>query len=153
MDPEEASFALLSLGSNLGPAGHLFDRALRLLEAAGTVSVTKRSPLARSEAMGPRQPAFTNQVALLETTLAPLALLDRMQAVERRLGRRRHRRRWGPRILDLDLLTYGGRTLLHPRLVLPHPGLGRAYLAPLLEGVGGPAPAPGAGGRCGGRAP
>ncbi|RMG10539.1 MAG: 2-amino-4-hydroxy-6-hydroxymethyldihydropteridine diphosphokinase, partial [Deltaproteobacteria bacterium] len=95
----------------------------------------------RSEAMGPRQPPFTNQVVQVETTLAPLALLDRMQAVERRLGRRRHRRRWAPRTLDLDLLTYEACTLRHPRLVLPHPGLERAYLAPLLEACGLPAPA------------
>jgi 2-amino-4-hydroxy-6-hydroxymethyldihydropteridine diphosphokinase len=74
-------------------------------------------------------------VALLETTLAPLDLLDKMLAIERRQGRIRDGRRWRARTLDLDLLLYGAQRLEQHRLVVPHPEIPRRnfVLCPLAE--------------------
>jgi 2-amino-4-hydroxy-6-hydroxymethyldihydropteridine diphosphokinase len=79
-------------------------------------------------------PDFLNAVAALDTALAPLELLDALQAIELAHGRERPYRH-APRTLDLDLLLYGDVRLDTPRLTLPHPRLGeRAFvLCPLLE--------------------
>ena len=80
-----------------------------------------RSSLYRSAPMGPQdQPAFINAVAMLDTELAPEALLDALQDIEQRAGRVRKAERWGPRILDLDLLLYANRIIDTPRLQVPH---------------------------------
>ena len=83
------------------------------------------------------QPDFVNAAALLETTLAPRALLDALLAIERAHGRERAAdgTRWGPRTLDLDLLLHGDLVIDEPGLVVPHPQLhARAFvLVPLAE--------------------
>lgn len=80
------------------------------------------------------QPAFLNGVVRIETELAPIALLDQLQAVERRGGRQRLVP-WGPRTIDLDLLMYDDLVFSSPRLELPHPRLGyrRFVIAPAAE--------------------
>ena len=80
------------------------------------------------------QPAFYNCVVQIETTLSPGALLRSCQTVERALGRKR-RIRWGPRTIDIDILTYGQLRQTDPRLVLPHPRMQeRAFvMIPLRE--------------------
>ncbi|MDN5863193.1 MAG: 2-amino-4-hydroxy-6-hydroxymethyldihydropteridine diphosphokinase, partial [Salinisphaera sp.] len=80
------------------------------------------------------QPAFCNAVAAVATVLAPLALLRALQAIETAAGRRRTIR-WGPRVLDLDLLLHGDRVSTTPELTLPHPRMHeRAFvLVPLAE--------------------
>ena len=80
------------------------------------------------------QPDFVNACALARTTLEPLDLLDLVKATERAMGRR-ETRRWGPRIIDIDLLFYDDLTWRDDRLILPHPGvLERAFvLLPLAE--------------------
>jgi 2-amino-4-hydroxy-6-hydroxymethyldihydropteridine diphosphokinase len=70
--------------------------------------------------VGPRQRWFLNAVAELRTALPPTELLSRLKALERRLGRKRRSRRWGPREIDLDLLFYGRRRLRGRGLVVPH---------------------------------
>jgi 2-amino-4-hydroxy-6-hydroxymethyldihydropteridine diphosphokinase len=77
---------------------------------------------------------FLNAAAELETDLAPLELLDRLQAIELELGRARETR-WGPRTLDLDLVFYGSQIIESPRLVVPHPAAWyrRFVLDPLTE--------------------
>ena len=81
------------------------------------------------------QPKFLNAVAALDTDLSPRALLDRLLAVERALGRERTGPRYGPRAIDLDLLVYGGETIDEPGLTVPHPRLAerRFVLEPLAE--------------------
>jgi 2-amino-4-hydroxy-6-hydroxymethyldihydropteridine diphosphokinase len=82
------------------------------------------------------QPAFVNLCIAVETTLAPQALLERAQAVERACGRdRSQEQRWGPRPLDIDILAYDDLALDTPGLTLPHPRLfERAFvLVPLAE--------------------
>jgi 2-amino-4-hydroxy-6-hydroxymethyldihydropteridine diphosphokinase len=86
---------------------------------------------------GPEQPAFLNAAIVVECTLSPLALLDELQRIEKDLGRTRGPGdvRWGPRVIDLDVLWIDGVVLEEPRLVVPHPRLAaRAFaLVPLLE--------------------
>jgi len=81
------------------------------------------------------QPPFLNLAVRIMTGLAPLPLLDRLLAIERRAGRVRDGTRWGPRTLDIDILAYGTRCIRHPRLHVPHPQLAsRAFaLAPLAD--------------------
>jgi 2-amino-4-hydroxy-6-hydroxymethyldihydropteridine diphosphokinase len=94
------------------------------------------SSLYRSAPMGPaNQPDYVNAVMAVETALAPLALLDALQALETAFGRVRHGERWGPRTLDLDILLYGSEILATDRLTVPHPGLAERefVLYPLQE--------------------
>ncbi|CUU43064.1 Bifunctional folate synthesis protein [Blastochloris viridis] len=113
------------------------DRALALLAEAGEVAVVRVSSDWITPPWGVTdQPAFVNRCALIETTLSPRALLERALEVERRLGRVREAgTRWGPRPVDIDILSYDDLTLDQPGLVLPHPHLfERAFvLVPLAE--------------------
>jgi len=98
----------------------------RFIAVEGAIGVGKTtlagsSPLYRTAPVGPQdQPDFINAVAALDTALAPLDLLDALQAVEQVAGRERLRH-WGERTLDLDLLLYGDAQIRHPRLTVPHP--------------------------------
>jgi 2-amino-4-hydroxy-6-hydroxymethyldihydropteridine diphosphokinase len=78
---------------------------------------------------------FINGAVRIETTLSPLALLDRLQAVQREAGRTADGPRFGPRVLDLDLLMYDRLVLENPRLSLPHPRMHdrRFVLKPLCD--------------------
>lgn len=122
----------IGLGSNLGDRRENLRRALDALAQLG--SGLQRSSLYETPPVGPPQPTYLNAVALLDTTLAPRALLARLLDAEREAGRVR-RERWGPRLLDLDLLTYGALQLAEPGLVVPHPELSRRafVLVPLVE--------------------
>lgn len=122
----------LALGSNLGDREANIDRAIELLEEGGVV-VVRRSPLYETAPVGMTdQPAFYNLVVEAETSLPPRALLERVLAVERSLGRVRGER-WGPRIVDIDILLYGGRSVAELDLTIPHPRMrDRAFvLVPL----------------------
>jgi len=101
---------------------------------ATRVHVVAGSRVYETAPVGPPQPDYLNAALLVETDLAPEALLDALLAVERELGRER-RARWGPRVLDLDVLWIEGIAVDTPRLVVPHPHLReRAFaLAPMLE--------------------
>lgn len=120
--------AYIGLGSNL--AGSLgsplvqLQQAVQALAALPDTSLKTVSPAYRSIAVGPEQPDYTNAVACLQTSLAPLALLDQLQAIEQAHERVRVQH-WGPRTLDLDLLLYGDQTIDLPRLQVPHPYLTR----------------------------
>jgi 2-amino-4-hydroxy-6-hydroxymethyldihydropteridine diphosphokinase len=110
----------ISLGSNLGDREENLRRALELLRETVGIRVLRVSPWEETAPVGPVQPRYLNAVAALETALSPLDLLDRLQAIEAKLGRVRDIR-WGPRTIDLDLLIYGEDTVSHPRLTVPHP--------------------------------
>jgi len=126
----------IGLGSNLQhPIGQL-RIALGRLESIPGSRLIRYSSLYRTRPLGPTdQPDFVNAVALLDTTLAPLVLLDALQEMERQQGRVRTGERWGPRTLDLDLLLYDDWHIESSRLRVPHPGLHlRAFvLYPLAE--------------------
>jgi 2-amino-4-hydroxy-6-hydroxymethyldihydropteridine diphosphokinase len=129
--------AFIALGGNVGDVRATFARAIALLCADGAVQAVARSADYRTPPWGVTdQPAFINAVIAVSTTLAPHALLARVQACERALGRdRAHERRWGPRPIDLDLLAYDDVALHDADLILPHPHLfERAFvLVPLAE--------------------
>ncbi|MGD8379437.1 MAG: 2-amino-4-hydroxy-6-hydroxymethyldihydropteridine diphosphokinase [Gammaproteobacteria bacterium] len=127
--------AFVGLGSNLDdPAGHI-RRAARELDDLTATRLVDVSSLYGSRPMGPSdQPDYVNAVAEVATGLAPLALLDALQELERH-HRRVRVRRWGPRTLDLDLLVYADLQMRAERLTLPHPGLHERnfVLYPLAE--------------------
>ena len=135
MPAEAAVLAALSLGGNVGDVVAAFRHALaRLAETAG-VELVAVSSVWRTKAWGKTdQPDFLNIAALLRTSLPPRDLLALCLAIESERGRER-RERWGPRTLDIDVLTYGDLALDEPGLTLPHPRLfERAFvLAPLVE--------------------
>ncbi len=117
--------AYVGIGSNLqGPSRQVEAAAALLAEVPGTRLVAVSS-LYRSAAFGGvEQPDFVNAVAAILTTLSPAALLQALQAVETRQGRERGATRWGPRVIDLDLLVYSREKIDSPELTLPHPGIG-----------------------------
>ena len=125
---------LLGFGGNLGDPVATIEAALRRLEAEG-VRGTARSAFYRTRPWGRTdQPDFVNLCAAAETALPPRALLEAIRRVEAALGRER-RDRWGPRVVDIDILTYGDCALDEPGLTIPHLRLTeRAFvLVPLLE--------------------
>ena len=129
--------AFIGIGANLGdPVAQVLDAFARLGRDVPHSRLTGRSRLYRNPPMGPQdQPDYVNAVARLETRLQPRALLDRLQAIEVACGRRRDGTRWGPRLLDLDLLLFGSEVIDEPGLRVPHPGIAERdfVLFPLLE--------------------
>jgi 2-amino-4-hydroxy-6-hydroxymethyldihydropteridine diphosphokinase len=129
--------AFVGLGSNLGQPEALIRSALELLASEEGIEVLAVSTLRETDPVGyEEQPRFLNGAAELATGLAPRELLERLLAIERRLGRvRGEGPRFGPRPIDLDLLVYGEEILNEPGLALPHPRLHerRFALEPLAE--------------------
>lgn len=124
----------LSLGSNEGDRQITLQQALVLIEQRCGL-ITRQSSVYETAAWGlQEQPDFLNMAALLETELAPLALLDRLQQIELELHRQRVVK-WGQRTIDIDILFYGGEVITDERLTVPHPmlHLRRFVLAPLAE--------------------
>jgi 2-amino-4-hydroxy-6-hydroxymethyldihydropteridine diphosphokinase len=129
------STVYLSLGGNLGDPAKSMGAALRMLDADANTRVTGVSSLYRTPPWGKLdQPDFLNAAAEISTGLAPRALLDLCLDAERRLKRVREER-WGPRLIDIDILVFGDRVIHETGLEVPHPRmLERAFvLAPLAE--------------------
>lgn len=128
--------AYVGLGANLGDREGMLRLALERLAAEPSIELVASSTLRETE---PEdfldQPRFLNGAAALETDLSPRQLLARLQLIECELGRRRAGPRFGPRVIDLDLLLYGSVTMSEPELELPHPRLHlrRFALEPLVE--------------------
>src|SRR5580704_18726257 len=115
--------ALVGLGGNIGDVRTTLDRAVAALCDGAIVRLLAQSSDYATPPWGVEdQPAFVNRCIAVATDLTPPALLGRVQAVERALGRRRtQERRWGPRPIDIDILAYDDVTLTEPELTLPHP--------------------------------
>lgn len=127
--------AAIGIGSNLNDPVAQVRAALAALAAVPAAELLAASSLYRNPPMGPQdQPDYVNAAALLRTTLPPLQLLQQLQAIEQRQGKR-FQQHWGPRIIDLDLLLYEQQCIHEPQLVVPHPGMHeRAFvLYPLAE--------------------
>jgi 2-amino-4-hydroxy-6-hydroxymethyldihydropteridine diphosphokinase len=125
--------ARIGIGSNVGDAAAHVRAAFERLATIGTL--TARSSLYRTKAWGVTDQAdFFNAAALLKTVLEPHALLAELKAIERDMGRVQTFR-WGPRVIDLDILAYDALVLDEATLTIPHPRLReRAFaLAPLAE--------------------
>ena len=127
--------AWLSLGGNLGDPAKSMAAALRILDADDETRVVSVSSLYRTPPWGKTdQPDFLNAAARLSTSLSPRRLLDLCLEAEHRLKRVRAER-WGPRLIDIDILIFEGVAVREPGLEIPHPRLTeRAFvLAPLAE--------------------
>jgi 2-amino-4-hydroxy-6-hydroxymethyldihydropteridine diphosphokinase len=133
--PDAGVLATLSLGGNEGDVAAAFRYALKRLAENSGVELLKISSVWRTPPWGKTdQPDFLNTAALLRTTLTPRELLRVCLVIESERGRARDIR-WGPRTLDIDIITFGSATLDEPDLTIPHPrARERAFvLAPLAE--------------------
>ncbi len=132
---------LVALGSNRRHAGYGAPRAIvgaALEELAALGTVTARSDVIDSAPIGPAQRRFANAVAVVESELDPEAMLAALKWMEREYGRKRGRR-WGDRVLDLDLVLWDGAIWRSPGLVIPHPEFRRRgfVLGPMRAIAGG----------------
>ena len=128
--------AWIGLGSNLGKPRARLREALSMLDQAKGIELKRCSGFYRSAPWGNEdQDDFINAVTVLDTTLQPGTLLNVLLDMEQQMGRERSADRWGPRCIDLDLLTYEDLQLESPGLQLPHPRMQlRAFvLQPILE--------------------
>ena len=129
--------AWLALGGNVGDSRKILDRAVQLLCDGSSVRLLARSSDYSTPPWGLKhQPPFINLCIAVETLLSPRDLLDRVQAIERQLGRdRAHEKRWGPRTADIDIVAYDDLAMDELGLTIPHPRLfERAFvLLPLAE--------------------
>lgn len=124
----------LLLGANLGNPATQLAKALEKIESV-VGKIEACSSLYESEAWGVTdQPGFLNQVALVSTSLSPLDVLNKIQAIEDNLGRVRISK-WGARVIDIDILYFNYDCIQHERLIVPHPYLPdrRFVLVPLSE--------------------
>ena len=128
--------AWLGLGSNLQhPVVQLHDALNRLNDVDG-IGVLETSSFYRTPPWGDtRQSDYINAVARINTSFDPLPLLHELQVIEKKMGRRRTHRRWGPRLIDIDLLLFGDLSIHSTELELPHPRMHqRAFvLLPMFE--------------------
>ncbi|HEU4627666.1 MAG TPA: 2-amino-4-hydroxy-6-hydroxymethyldihydropteridine diphosphokinase [Steroidobacteraceae bacterium] len=116
----------IGVGSNIEDPRAQVLRAVDTLRAFAPEQfrVIAVSPLYGTKPFGPiPQPDFVNGAVGALTQLDPLALLKRLKQIEAAMGRPAQREKWGPRIIDLDLLLYGREQLRSPELTLPHPGI------------------------------
>ena len=131
--------AAIALGANLGSPITQLRVAIAKVACLPSSRLIACSSVYRSRPQGPLgQPNYVNGVILIETCLAPLALLNHLQALERKLGRRQGVRqglRWGPRNIDLDIIAYGNKSLNSKNLTIPHQSADKRIfvLKPLAE--------------------
>lgn len=127
--------AIIALGSNLGDRRRMLNQAVVLLRALPGTEVIAVSKVIETKPWGlTDQPLFLNSALRIHTTSAADELLTQLQAIEKRLGRRRLVR-WGPRPIDLDIIFFGDEIWQTPHLKIPHPLLQERLfvLEPLLE--------------------
>ena len=119
--PESAVPAILGLGSNMGDSIEILRGAVAALERASQISVMEVGPLARTSAVGgpAGQDDFFNTVVLVNTTLSPRSLLDTVHQIEAEFDRVRAEE-WGPRTLDIDIVSYGDLVASDNELTIPH---------------------------------
>ena len=130
-----SSTAYISIGSNVGDRRGFCRHAVDLLAAAAEIDVLQVSSLYETSPVGgPPQRSFVNLVVCLQTSLSARRLLETCKGIEKSMGRE-PTERWGPRVIDLDILLYGDEKIGEPDLEIPHPRMTeRAFvLVPLLE--------------------
>ncbi len=130
----DAPLVYLGLGSNLGDRAGAIALAIRKLPVYG-LRVLTTAQLYETEPWGVTdQPRFLNSACIATTLLPPMRVMQAAKAIERALGRTPSRR-WGPRVIDIDLLIYEGVAIHTTELTVPHPGLihRASVLVPLAE--------------------
>lgn len=128
--------AWLSLGSNMGNPNAQVRGAVEQLRKTAQLEVLEVSSFYLTPPWGEEQQSdFVNAVVKISTRLEPLELLHHSQAIENAMGRKRDGRRWGPRVIDIDILLYADLQLNTDVLVVPHPRMHeRAFvLLPMAE--------------------
>lgn len=128
--------AYIGIGSNVGDRVAFCRRAVEALQDAENVRVDKVSSLYETSPIGgPPQRSYVNMVVGIDTDLEPKDLLAACKEIEKRIGREPSDIRWGPRVVDLDILNYGEDKIVEPDLEIPHPHIRerRFVLVPLLE--------------------
>lgn len=126
----------IGIGSNVGDRADFCRRGVRALDESSGVRVDAVSSLYETSPIGgPPQRSFVNLVARVDTELNPRGLLQVCKRIEHTFGREPSDIRWGPRVIDLDVLTFGDEKLGEPDLEIPHPRMTRRrfVLVPLLE--------------------
>ena len=114
--------AFICVGSNLGNKLENCRRGVAELSCGETSRLVDQSPVYQTEPVDYKdQDWFINYVVKIETILEPVVLLDQLKAIEHQVGRTRDAVRFGPRLLDLDIIFYDEIVMNHPRLVIPHP--------------------------------
>jgi 2-amino-4-hydroxy-6-hydroxymethyldihydropteridine diphosphokinase len=126
--------AFLGLGSNLGDRLENLRTAVALLEEGGHPVTRSSRVYATDPVGGPEQPEYLNAVIEVEASGSARELLETCLAIERHMGRERGER-WGPRVIDLDVLTFGEEEIDEHDLQVPHPRMHERgfVLVPLLE--------------------
>ncbi|MBZ8133849.1 2-amino-4-hydroxy-6-hydroxymethyldihydropteridine diphosphokinase [Afifella sp. IM 167] len=115
--------AVLGLGGNLGDPAEAFRQAAELLATEEGIEILASAPLYRSAPWGNTdQPEFLNSALLVETELSPRQMLKTILKVEQKLGRVRSER-WGPRLIDIDVLVWDEAEISEEALAIPHPHL------------------------------
>lgn len=115
--------AYIALGTNVGDRERHLEAARAALAALPGSRLLAESAIEETPPIGPiAQGNYLNQMVALETSLEPEQLLDELLRIERLEGRER-RERWGPRTLDLDIVSFGNQTVATDRLTVPHPQL------------------------------
>ena len=115
--------AHIGIGSNLGSPGENCLSAMERMDAHESIALTARSSLYETEPFGKTdQNRFVNAVVQIDTALTPAELLAALQKIEQDMGRVR-KEKWGPRIIDLDILFYEDRIIKEEALEIPHPGI------------------------------
>ena len=128
--------SFVGIGSNVGDRMRFCREAVAQLNASSDIEVTATSSLYETSPIGgPPQRSYVNLVARIRTLLDHRALLAKCQEIEQRMGREESDIRWGPRVVDLDILTFDNEKISEPDLEIPHPRMmqRRFVLIPLLE--------------------
>jgi len=111
---------IIALGSNLGNRLHYLQKAAHRLSEISDSKINKSS-LWESEPVGNAKYSFLNGVISIETRIKPLILLKKLKDFEQQLGREKEPVRWGPRIIDLDIISYDDLVVQSNSLIIPHP--------------------------------
>ena len=133
--PNSIHAVYIGFGSNIGDRLAHIQNAIHILSKTEGITLKEISSIYTTDPVGyEAQAQFLNGVAAIQTSLSPLSLLHTLKDIETAIGRK-HRIRWGPREIDLDILIYGDLCLQTEKLVIPHPEMHlRGFvLVPLAE--------------------
>lgn len=127
--------AYVGIGSNLGKKRENYQEALERIAKIPDTKIVKESSIYESEPLGDSKEWYVNGVIEIETDIKPAELLKKFKNIERAMGRKKGRRRWGARIIDLDILLYDTVKLDKGSLKIPHPEMHnrKFVLIPLSE--------------------
>ena len=125
----------IGIGSNLGERRANIREARKRVSEPPKTRLVKESSLYESEPLGDSKDWYVNGVIEIETKFKPDMLLDKFKNIERAMGRKKVKKRWGARIIDLDILLYDAQVVKKKKLRIPHPEMAnrKFVLVPLSE--------------------